>query len=150
MNIDTPISIKDVSDSSYNISTKVQNSIDEDNDNILFYNITKNPALVNPGPFTSQGTVTIETDTVTGASPYIFNISTICLGYARNGTQTEIRQLVSVQWLLLSLLEFLYKKDDRAFVKYNETSRTYENTFYSAGLSQRCRTINRIIIRQME
>ena len=46
-----------------------------DNDKIFFYNITKNPALVNPGPFTSEGTVIIETDTVTGASPYIFNIS---------------------------------------------------------------------------
>ena len=74
LNVGTPIRIEGVSDSSYNISTKVT-SIDEDNDKIFFYNITKNPALVNPGPFTSEGTVTIETDTVTGASPYIFNIS---------------------------------------------------------------------------
>ena len=28
------------------------------------------------------------------------------------------------------------QKDDRAFVKYNESTRQYENTFYSAGTTQ--------------
>ena len=28
------------------------------------------------------------------------------------------------------------QKDDRAFVKYSESSRAYENTFYSAGTTQ--------------
>ena len=74
MNVGTPIRIKGISDNSYNISTKVVD-VDVDNNKIFFYNITEDPALVNPGPFTNQGTVTIETDTVTGASPYIFNIS---------------------------------------------------------------------------
>ena len=135
LNVGTPIRIKDVSDSSYNISTKVT-SVDEDNDNIFFYNITKDPALVNPGPFTSQGTVTIETDTVTGASPYIFNISMRSVwgmqGMHADGSKaTGFRSMVVAQFTGVSL-----QKDDRAFVKYNESSRTYENTFYAAGVTQ--------------
>ena len=135
LNVGTPIRIKDVSDSSYNISTKVT-SVDEDNDNIFFYNITKDPALVNPGPFTSQGTVTIETDTVTGASPYIFNISMRSVwgmqGMHADGSKaTGFRSMVVAQFTGVSL-----QKDDRAFVKYNESSRTYENTFYASGVTQ--------------
>jgi microcystin-dependent protein len=135
LNVGTPIRIEGVSDSSYNISTKVT-SIDEDNDKIFFYNITKNPALVNPGPFTSEGTVTIETDTVTGASPYIFNISMRSVwgmqGMHADGSKaTGFRSMVVAQFTGVSL-----QKDDRAFVKYNESTRQYENTFYSAGTTQ--------------
>jgi len=135
LNVGTPILIKGVSDNSYNISTKVT-SIDEDNDKIFFYNITKNPALINPGPFTSEGTVTIETDTVTGASPYIFNISMRSVwgmqGMHADGSKaTGFRSMVVAQFTGVSL-----QKDDRAFVKYNESSRTYENTFYAAGTTQ--------------
>ena len=135
LNVGTPIRIEGVSDSSYNISTKVT-SVDEDNDKIFFYNITKNPALVNPGPFTSEGTVTIETDTVTGASPYIFNISMRSVwgmnGMHADGSKaTGFRSMVVAQFTGVSL-----QKDDRAFVKYNESTRQYENTFYAAGTTQ--------------
>ena len=141
LNVGTPIRIKDVSDSSYNISTKVT-SVDEDNDNIFFYNITKDPALVNPGPFTSQGTVTIETDTVTGASPYIFNISMRSVwgmqGMHADGSKaTGFRSMVVAQFTGVSL-----QKDDRAFVKYSESNRAYENTFYAAGTTQTGSTLS--------
>ena len=75
LNVGTPIRIRGVSgENAYNISTKVID-IDQDNDNIFFYSLTADPSLISPGPFTNQGEVVIETDTVTGASPYIFNIS---------------------------------------------------------------------------
>ena len=135
LNAGTPIRIKDVGDPAYNISTKVT-EVDVDNDNIFFYSIESDPTFVNPGPFTSQGTVTIETDTVTGASPYIFNISMRSVwgmqGMHADGSKaTGFRSMVVAQFTGVSL-----QKDDRAFVKYNETSRTYENTFYSAGTVQ--------------
>ena len=89
-----------------------------------------------PGPFTSEGTVTIETDTVTGASPYIFNISMRSVWgmqgmHADGNKATGFRSMVVAQFTGVSL-----QKDDRAFVKYNESSRQYENTFYSAGTTQ--------------
>ena len=70
----TPIKIKGVSPNDYNISTTVQ-SVDANNNNIFTYLLPTFPAnLTTPGN-ASSATVTIETDTVSGASPYIFNIS---------------------------------------------------------------------------
>ena len=131
LNIGTPIRIKGVvGDTTYNISTRVT-AIDNDNDKIFFYNITADTRFVDAGPFTQQGTVTIETDTVEGASPYIFNISMRSVwgmaGMHADGSKaTGFRSMVVAQFTGVSL-----QKDDRAFVKYNPSARKYENVFYS-------------------
>ena len=130
----TPIRISDVSDSLYNISTKVT-EVSKINDNIFFYTLESDPTLITP-ELTSQGLVTIETDTVSGASPYIFNISMRSVwgmqGMHADGSKaTGFRSMVVAQFTGVSL-----QKDDRAFVKYIESSRQYENTFYSAGTTQ--------------
>ena len=135
LNAGTPIRIEGIPDSPYNISTKVT-KVDVDNNNVFFYTIESDPTFVNPGPFTSQGIVTIETDTVTGASPYIFNISMRSVwgmqGMHADGSKaTGFRSMVVAQFTGVSL-----QKDDRAFVKYNESNRAYENTFYSSGTTQ--------------
>ena len=135
LNAGTPIRIKDVADSAYNISTKVT-EVDIDNDNVFFYSIEADPSFVNPGPFTSQGTVIIETDTVTGASPYIFNISMRSVwgmqGMHADGSKaTGFRSMVVAQFTGVSL-----QKDDRAFVKYNPSSRTYDPGSYASGTLQ--------------
>ena len=136
LDVGTPIRIKDVSDSQYNISTRVID-VDDTSDNIFFYTISSNDfALINPAPTPNQGTVTIETDTVSGASPYIFNISMRSV-WGMNGMHTDgskatgFRSMVVAQFTGVSL-----QKDDRAFVKYIPSSRQYENTFYSAGTTQ--------------
>ena len=77
-------------------------------------------------PSASSATVTIETDTVSGASPYIFNISLRSV-FGMNGmhadadTTTGFKSMVVAQFTAISL-----QKDDRAFVKYNQSSRLYE------------------------
>ena len=77
-------------------------------------------------PSASGSTVTIETDTVQGASPYIFNISLRSVfgmnGMHADGSKaTGFRSMVVAQFTAVGL-----QKDDRAFVKYNESSRVYE------------------------
>ena len=70
----TPIKIKGVSPSDYNISTTVQ-SISTTDSTIFTYLLPSFRANL-PTPGSASGaTVTIETDTVSGASQYIFNIS---------------------------------------------------------------------------
>ena len=134
LDVGTPIRIKDVSDLRYNISTRVT-EVSDTSDNIFFYTISSDPALITP-QLTSQGTVTIETDTVSGASPYVFNISMRSV-WGMNGMLTDgskatgFRSMVVAQFTGVSL-----QKDDRAFVKYIPSSRQYENTFYSAGTTQ--------------
>jgi len=119
----TPIKIKGVSVSDYNISTKVQSVTNSTTFTYLLPFVRNNlPA----SPSASSATVTIETDTVSGASPYIFNISLRSV-WGMNGMHADgakasgFRSMVVAQFTAVSL-----QKDDRAFVKYNETSRLYE------------------------
>ena len=121
----TPIKIKGVSPEDYNISTTVQ-SISTTDSTIFTYLLPSfRPNLQTPGS-ASGATVTIETDTVSGASPYVFNISLRSV-YGMNGMLADgakasgFRSMVVAQFTGVSL-----QKDDRAFVKYNSTSRTYE------------------------
>ena len=122
----TPIKIKGVSPDAardYNLSTKVQNVINETQFTYLLPFVdTDLPATGN----SSNATVTIETDTVSGASPYIFNISLRSV-YGMNGMHadgnkaTGFKSMVVAQFTAISL-----QKDDRAFVKYDASSRSYQ------------------------
>ena len=119
----TPIKIRGVDDLRYNLSTKVQNVTGLRTFTYLLPFVPDDLAA-NPG--TTAGTVTIETDTVSGASPYIFNISLRSV-YGMNGMHadgskaTGFRSMVVAQFTAISL-----QKDDRAFVKYDQESRTYK------------------------
>ena len=123
LNAGTPIKIKGVGVDDYNVSTKVQNVTSTTQFTYLLPFVRTNlPA----SPSASAGTVTIETDTVTGASPYIFNCSLRSV-FGMNGMHadgkkaTGFRSMVVAQFTGISL-----QKDDRAFVSYNKSSRIYE------------------------
>ena len=120
----TPIKIRGVVPQDYNVSTKVQ-SVDPTNPRVFTYLLpTFRNNLQTPG-VASGATVTIETDTVSGASPYIFNISLRSVfgmnGMFADGSKASgFRSMVVAQFTGVSL-----QKDDRAFVKYNKSSRSY-------------------------
>jgi hypothetical protein len=123
----TPIKISGVSPANYNISTKVQ-SISETDPTVFTYLLPNFPLnLTTPGN-ASSAFATIETDTVTGASPYIFNISMRSV-YGMNGMLADgskasgFRSMVVAQYTGVSL-----QKDDRAFVRYNPTNRNYSDS----------------------
>ena len=122
----TAIKISGVLPTNYNISTKVQ-SISSTDPTVFTYFLPNYPLnLTTPGN-PSSGFVTIETDTVSGASPYIFNISLRSV-YGMNGMLADgskasgFRSMVVAQFTGVSL-----QKDDRAFVKYNPTNRDYSD-----------------------
>jgi len=127
LTVGTPIKIKGVSDTRFNVSTKVQ-SINTTNPNKFTYLLSYVPANLTGGSQTpANATVTIETDTVSGASPYIFNISMrsvwgMCGMLADGLKASGFRSMVVAQFTGVSL-----QKDDRSFVKYNQSSRLYEN-----------------------
>ncbi len=123
----TPIKIKGVglndTERRYNLSTKVQNVI---SNTVFTYLLPFVPPGLNANPSSANATVTIETDTVSGASPYIFNISLRSV-FGMNGMHadgdkaTGFKSMVVAQFTAISL-----QKDDRAFVKYDQASRTYK------------------------
>jgi len=135
LNSGTPIKIKGVGGNGivapYNISTKVQNIIDDYQFTYIIPGFESYPTL-NASPSAAAATVTIETDTVSGASPYIFNISLRSV-YGMNGLHADgskasgFRSTVVAQFTAVSL-----QKDDRAFAKYNQESRSYQTVNYSA------------------
>jgi hypothetical protein len=123
-----PIKINGVNTTDYNISTTVQNVISSTQFTYLLSYVRNNLAA---SPSLSNGTVTIETDTVSGASPYIFNISLRSI-WGMNGMHADgakasgFRSMVVAQFTGVSL-----QKDDRAFVAYNQSSRDYQGINYT-------------------
>ena len=120
----TPIKISGVSPVDYNISTKVQ-SVDATDPRKFTYLLPTFRKNLTATGNASSAEVVIETDTVTGASPYVFNVSLRSV-FGMNGMHADgskasgFRSMVVAQFTGISL-----QKDDRAFAKYNESSRGY-------------------------
>ena len=124
----TPIKVRGVNVSNYNISAFVTSVI---SDTSFTYQLPSFPPNLIATPDSSNATITIESDTVSGASPYIFNVSLRSVygmqGLHGDGSKsTGFRSIVLAQFTAISL-----QKDDRAFVKYNSSSRLYDGIVYS-------------------
>ena len=135
LNEGTPIKIKGVGDGTgltdnYNISTTVQNILSPTSFTYLLPSL-ESYVTIAANPSAAGATVTVETDTVSGASPYIFNCSLRSV-WGMNGLHADgskasgFRSTVVAQFTAVSL-----QKDDRAFVKYNQSSRTYQSVNYT-------------------
>ncbi len=127
LNSGTPIRIRGVSESDYNISAKVVQVISETTFTYALPAVRANlPAGTPAGLQFGDATVTIETDTVSGASPYIFNVSLRSVygmqGMHADGSKADgFRSMVVAQFTAVSL-----QKDDRAFTKYFTADRKYD------------------------
>ena len=128
----TPIKIRGINVADYNISTKVSNIIDATRFQYSLPFVRSNlPAGSAGGLSSANGQVLVETDTVTGASPYIFNCSMRSVfgmqGLHADGSKaTGFKSMVTAQFTAVSL-----QKDDRAFVKYDKTNRRYSGIAFS-------------------
>ena len=106
----TPIKIRGVDVQDYNISTKVAEVDPEDPTRFTYLlPFVRNNLPAFPG--TSTATVTIETDTVSGASPYIFNCSLRSVwgmnGLIADGKKaTGFRSMVTAQFTAVSLQKY--------------------------------------------
>ncbi len=125
----TPIKIRGVNVDDYNISTKVATVDDNDPKKFTYllpFVRDNLPAGSAAGLSAASASVTIETDTVSGASPYVFNVSLRSVwgmqGMHADGSKASgFRSMVVAQFTAVSL-----QKDDRAFVKYNQSNRVYD------------------------
>ena len=128
LNVDTAIQINDATDSAYNGSFIVESVVATDqNGNVtkFTYNTAETPtsAFVTP----ASATVVLDTDTVTSASPYIFNISLrsvfgMCGMHADGSKADGFKSVVVAQFTAVSL-----QKDDNAFVKYDSASGSFSD-----------------------
>lgn len=119
--VDTPVRIDGINDQ-YN-GTFVIASV---NSPVEFtYKVLNQPS--NPLPSATGGNAKLEIDTVTSASPYIFNVSLRSV-WGMNGLHadgekaTGFRSMVVAQYTGIGL-----QKDDKAFLKYNADTDTYDS-----------------------
>jgi hypothetical protein len=123
--VGTPVLIFGVGNAEYDGSYIVTQVI---NDTTFTYSLaftptsTANPSLIGKNPI-----VTVESDTVTSCSPYVFNCS-IRSVYGLNGMHadgdkaTGFKSMVVAQFTGIAL-----NKDDNAYVKYNTTSGIWQD-----------------------
>jgi len=128
LNANTPILVTGVKVPEYNISTFVLDIIDDYN---FTYRLESFKINLDASPRYDGAKVTVETDTVNGASPYVFNISLRSV-WGMNGMHADgskasgFRSMVVAQFTAVSL-----QKDDRAFTKYNTSKRKYDVLTYN-------------------
>ena len=116
LDVDTPFRISDVS-TGYNGKFVVSEKL---SDTQVKYKVQNAPS--NALPNVAGSTLSLSSDTVTSASPYIFNISLrsvfgMCGMEADGSKATGFRSMVVAQFTGIGL-----QKDEKAFVKYNEDS----------------------------
>ena len=125
LNVETPVIINGVSDSNYDGSHVVAQVLSTTS---FTYTVpvaptsTATPSLTGLAPI-----VIVESDSVTSASPYIFNCSLrsvfgMCGMLADGSKATGFKSMVAAQFTGIGL-----QKDDNAFVKYNKTSGTWQD-----------------------
>ena len=116
LDVDTPFRVSDVA-TGYNGKFVVSEKV---SDTQIKYQVQNAPT--NALPNVAGSTLALSSDTVTSASPYIFNISLrsvfgMCGMHADGSKATGFKSMVVAQFTGIGL-----QKDDKAFVKYNEDS----------------------------
>jgi hypothetical protein len=121
LSVDSPIEISGVNASGYD-GQYVIASVPTDTQ--ITYRVQNPPS--DPLPGVTGSTLSLVVDTVTSASPYIFNISLrsvygMCGLLADGDKATGFKSMVVAQYTGIGL-----QKDDQAFVKYDSVSGTYQ------------------------
>ena len=119
---DTPIQIEGVGASGYDGQFVVFNKVDATN---IQYKVQNAPT--NALPTITGATINVSVDTVTSASPYIFNVSMrsvygLCGLHADGDKASGFKSMVVAQFTGIGL-----QKDKKAFVKYDSDSGIYED-----------------------
>jgi hypothetical protein len=122
LDVDTPIVIDGISAVGYDGKQVVSERISTTQ---FKYKVQNTP--VNLAPTVAGATATLSTDTVTSASPYIFNISLRsvfgqCGLHADGSAATGFKSMVVAQFTGIGL-----QKDDNAFVLYNTATGEWED-----------------------
>jgi hypothetical protein len=123
LDVDTPFRIQGIAAPGYNGQFVVTEKLSTTQ---LTYQVQNAPE--NPLPSVTGSSLSLNSDTVTSASPYIFNISLrsvfgMCGLVADGNKATGFKSMVVAQFTGIGL-----QKDDSAFVLYDETSGTYQDS----------------------
>ena len=131
--VDDPINIVGISSNLYNGTFTVAGITSEKR---FSYKLPTTPANLGPS-LTGSSKVVLEIDTVSGASPYIFNTSLrstfgMCGLHADGSKVSGFKSVVVAQYTGIGL-----QKDDNAFVLYDKSTGSYKNESQISDVSQK-------------
>jgi hypothetical protein len=123
LDVDTPFRIRGITAPGYDGQFVVTEKI---SDTELTYQVQNAPSL--PLPSVTGSSLILQSDTVTSASPYIFNVSLrsvfgMCGLLADGNKATGFKSMVVAQFTGIGL-----QKDDNAFVLYDNNSGIYQDS----------------------
>jgi hypothetical protein len=123
LDVDTPFRINGITAPGYSGQFVVTEKL---SDTVITYQVQNAPA--NPLPAVAGAILTLNSDTVTSASPYIFNVSLrsvfgMCGLLADGDKATGFKSMVVAQFTGIGL-----QKDDNAFVLYDNGSGVYQDS----------------------
>jgi hypothetical protein len=123
LDVDTPFRIEGVTATGYSGQFVVTQKL---SDTQITYRVQNAPAIALPS--VTGATLSLTSDTVTSASPYIFNISMrsvygMCGLLADGSKASGFKSMVVAQFTGIGL-----QKDDNAFVVFNPNSGAYDDT----------------------
>jgi len=137
LDVDTPFRISGITATGYNGQFVVSEKL---SDTEIVYQVQNPPTVALPSA--TGAILALQSDTVSSASPYIFNISLrsvygMCGLLADGNKATGFKSMVVAQFTGIGL-----QKDDNAFVKYNSLTGVYEdNTNAITPLSNDSRSV---------
>lgn len=136
IDVDTPILISGIAASGYNGQYVVSEVVSSTQ---FKYSVQNIPTVLNENP--TNATVTLVVDTVTSASPYVFNISLrsvfgMCGLHADGSKATGFRSMVVAQFTGIGL-----QKDNNAFLLFDEETGTYEDSTTQPNLYSNSRSV---------
>ena len=128
LSVDTAFQINNVSATGYNGQFVVTDVLSPTK---IQYKVSAAPT--NPLPSITGSSIQLNVDTVTSASPYIFNISLrsvfgMCGMHADGSKASGFKSMVVAQFTGIGL-----QKDKNAFIKYDETSGEYKDVTFAGN-----------------
>ena len=122
LDVDTPFRVSGITAAGYNGQFVVS---EKTSSTQIVYQVQNAP--ISALPSVTGATLSLQSDTVTSASPYIFNVSLrsvfgMCGLVADGSKASGFKSMVVAQFTAVGL-----QKDDNAFVKYNSTTGAYED-----------------------
>ena len=123
LDVDTPFRINGITAEGYDGQFVVSERL---SDTVLQYKVQNAPSVALPS--VTGSILTLNSDTVTSASPYIFNVSLrsvygMCGLHADGSRATGFKSMVVAQFTGIGL-----QKDDNAFVIYDQITGTYQDS----------------------
>jgi|TARA_Y100000033_G_scaffold11525_1_gene10699 hypothetical protein len=133
LDVDTSFQVEGISDSGYDGQFVVSDVITTDSSGTTVFKYKVSNPPTEPLPTPTGAVVNLQVDTVTSASPYIFNISQrsvfgMCGLLADGSKATGFKSMVVAQFTGIGL-----QKDKNAFVKYDSTSGEYKDATFTGN-----------------